>query len=445
MLEDKDFIKSCDVPGPTKEAIRAILLYKSGVSAEDRVVDCGCGTGGLTCEFSQRAKEVISIDTNPEAIEVTSKNLKQFGLGDNVTLINDDGANALKDIDDIDIAIVGGSGRQLENILDIVHEKLNSKGRILITAILVDTKVEAINKLKDLGYNPKIMEVNVSNGRVLDRGILMISENPIAIITAKKDEIGDYKMDSHKRWKIKFSILMIVLIIIIYGSNYLVLGDAEHIISYIWTHLGFIPVDILIVAFLLDEIIERKEKEAILEKLDMLMSTFFSEVGNELISQLSNANKYKASTENLKSIKNWEDKDYENKLEELKASPVDFSADIAPEDREEFLENLRTLLAGKREFIINLINNPNLLEKEDFTELINSILHLDEELEHRSDLALVNDTDFGHLNGDMNRVYNKLVYEWVYYLKYLNKHYPYMIALIIRTNPFDEDADVYVK
>lgn len=73
MLEDKDFIKSCDVPGPTKEAIRAILLYKSGVSAEDRVVDCGCGTGGLTCEFSQRAKEVISIDTNPEAIEVTSK------------------------------------------------------------------------------------------------------------------------------------------------------------------------------------------------------------------------------------------------------------------------------------------------------------------------------------------------------------------------------------
>ncbi len=186
MLEDGDFIKSCDVPGPTKEAIRAIIVYKSGVTPEDKVVDCGCGTGGITCEFSQRAREVISIDTNPEAIEITTKNLKKFGLGDNVTLINDDGANALNDIDDIDIAVVGGSGRQLENILDIVHEKLNSKGRIIITAILVDTKVEAINKLKDLGYNPKIMEVNVSNGRVLDRGILMISENPIAIITAKK-------------------------------------------------------------------------------------------------------------------------------------------------------------------------------------------------------------------------------------------------------------------
>lgn len=186
MLDDKDFIKSCDVPGPTKEAIRAIILYKSEVSSQDKVVDCGCGTGGITCEFSQRAGEVISIDTNPEAIEITERNLKKFGLGDNVTLINDNGANALKDIDNIDIAVVGGSGRELENILDIIHSKLNSNGRIIITAILVDTKIEAINKLKELNYNPKIMEVNISNGRVLDRGVMMISENPIAVITAKK-------------------------------------------------------------------------------------------------------------------------------------------------------------------------------------------------------------------------------------------------------------------
>lgn len=252
-------------------------------------------------------------------------------------------------------------------------------------------------------------------------------------------------MDGHKSWKIKFSILMVILIIIIYGSNYLVLGDAEHIISYIWNHLGFIPVDILVVAFLLDEIIERKEKEAMLEKLDMLMSTFFSEVGNELISQLSTVNKHKANTENLKSIKTWNQKDFDNKLKELKNTSIDFKADIAPEEREEFLENLRIFLVSKREFIINLINNPNLLEKEEFTGLVNAILHLDEELEHRKDLALVNDSDFGHLNGDMQRVYDKLVHEWVYYLKYLHKHYPYMIALIIRTNPFDEDATVYVN
>jgi acyl-CoA reductase-like NAD-dependent aldehyde dehydrogenase len=175
------------------------------------------------------------------------------------------------------------------------------------------------------------------------------------------------------------------------------------------------------------------------------MSTFFSEVGNDLIGQLSKANKYKASTENLKSIKNWNEEDFDNKLAELKDASLDFQADIPAEEREEFLQNLSTMLAGKREFIINLINNPNLLEKEEFTELTNAILHLDEELAHRKDLTLVTDADFGHLNGDMKRVYDKLVYEWVSYLKYLYKNYPYMIALVVRTNPFDEDADVYVK
>ena len=252
-------------------------------------------------------------------------------------------------------------------------------------------------------------------------------------------------MSERLSWKVKFSILMVLLIIIIYGSNYLVLGDGEHIISYIWTHLGFIPLDILLVAFLLDEIIEKKEKEAMLEKLDMLMSTFFSEVGNELIAQLSSVNKYKTDTQSLKSIKDWDDKDYENMLNNLKDTNIDFSAmDMPAEEREEFLENLRNHLVSKREFIINLINNPNLIEKEEFSGLINSILHLDEELEHRKDLALVSDADFAHLNGDMQRVYNKLIHEWVYYLRYLNKHYPYMIALIIRTNPFDDTASVYV-
>ena len=82
--------------------------------------------------------------------------------------------------------MIGGSGRELEEILDIVDSKLNHKGRIIISAILVDTKIEAINKLKELNYNPKIIEVNIAKGRVLDRGVMMMSENPIAIISASK-------------------------------------------------------------------------------------------------------------------------------------------------------------------------------------------------------------------------------------------------------------------
>ncbi|MDD5960565.1 MAG: precorrin-6Y C5,15-methyltransferase (decarboxylating) subunit CbiT [Methanobrevibacter wolinii] len=187
MFEDSDFIKNCEVPGPTKEVIRALLVYEADIKKSDVVVDIGCGTGGLTVEFASRAKQVYSIDKNPNAIEVTKANLnKLLKTEENVSLINDDAVNALENIDNIDIAIIGGSGKELYPILDLVDEKLNSKGRIFITAILLDTKVEAIDKLKELGYNPKIMEINVSKGRVLDRGTLMKAENPISIISAHK-------------------------------------------------------------------------------------------------------------------------------------------------------------------------------------------------------------------------------------------------------------------
>lgn len=252
------------------------------------------------------------------------------------------------------------------------------------------------------------------------------------------------KENKEMNWKIKFAIIMFVLAVLIFLARYLICGDGEEIIAYLWKHIGFIPIDILIVALVLEEIMGRKEHEAILEKIDMLMGTFFSEIGNDLIAELSKANVNKANTDDLKAIKSWNDKDYDNKLKELKNNPVDFKANIAPEEREDFLNRIQSILVENREFLVNLINNPNLLEKDEFSSLLLALLHLDEELARRGELTDIKDADFNHLNGDMKRVYSKLVYEWVYYLKYLNKHYPYMISLAIRTNPFDSEADVHV-
>ena len=246
--------------------------------------------------------------------------------------------------------------------------------------------------------------------------------------------------NNERSWKIRFAIIMFVLAVVIFLARYLIFGDGEEIIAYLWKHIGFIPIDILIVAFLLEGIMGKKEHEAILEKIDMLMGTFFSEIGNDLLAELSKVNKNKINTENLKDIRNWEEKDFDNKMKELKENGLDFKADIPPEEREEFLTNVHSLLMEKREFLVNLINNPNLLEKDEFSSLLLALLHLDEELSRRGEFSDIKDADFNHLNGDMKRVYSKLVYEWVYYLKYLKKYYPYMISLAIRTNPFDSEA-----
>ncbi|WP_295618290.1 hypothetical protein [uncultured Methanobrevibacter sp.] len=251
--------------------------------------------------------------------------------------------------------------------------------------------------------------------------------------------------NNDRSWKIRFAIIMFALAIIIFLARYLIFGDGKEIIAYLWKHIGFIPIDILIVGFLLEGIMGKKEHEAVLEKIDMLMGTFFSEIGNDLIAELSKVNANKINTENLKDIRNWDEKDYDNKMKELKSVGVDFKADIPKEEREEFLNRIYSILVERREFLVNLINNPNLLEKDEFSSLLLALLHLDEELSRRGEFSDIRDVDFNHLNGDMKRVYSKLVYEWVCYLKYLYKYYPYMISLAIRTNPFDTEADVHVK
>ncbi len=130
---------------------------------------------------------------------------------------------------------------------------------------------------------------------------------------------------------------MIIAAIIIFGTNYLVLKDTHSIVSYVWLHIGFIPIDIIIVAFILEDIIEQKEKEAIYEKLDMLISTFFTEIGNELIEEFSSANEFKASTSYLKAIPNWDNAEYDKQLKKLKNANIDFNVDIEEGKRAEFL------------------------------------------------------------------------------------------------------------
>ena len=117
--------------------------------------------------------------------------------------------------------------------------------------------------------------------------------------------------NNERSWKIRFAIIMFVLAVVIFLARYLIFGDGEEIIAYLWKHIGFIPIDILIVAFLLEGIMGKKEHEAILEKIDMLMGTFFSEIGNDLLAELSKVNKNKINTENLKDIRNWEEKDFD--------------------------------------------------------------------------------------------------------------------------------------
>ena len=96
-------------------------------------------------------------------------------------------------------------------------------------------------------------------------------------------------------------------------------------------------------------------------------------------------------------------------------------------------------------FLIYLLQNPNLMEKTAFSNLLLSLFHLEDELELRTDMNKITDKDFNHIIVDIDRVYCRLTYEWISYLEFLNEHYPYMSSIVKRTNPFNPQKEIYVK
>ena len=103
------------------------------------------------------------------------------------------------------------------------------------------------------------------------------------------------------------------------------------------------------------------------------------------------------------------------------------------------------LLKAKREHLLHLLENPNLLEHESFSELLWAIFHLSEELDHRQDLYQLSNSDYLHLVGDIKRAYLLLIVQWLDYLQHLSDNYAYLFSLAIRTNPFNPEASIEIK
>jgi hypothetical protein len=182
------------------------------------------------------------------------------------------------------------------------------------------------------------------------------------------------------------------------------------------------------------------DKKNRFEKLNMVIGVFFSEVGIKLLEYISDAD---PDLDNYRKQfiihSDWSDKDFDNFVKSM--NRMDYNVDTEKID----FEQLRTFLVGKRDFLVRLLENPTLLEHEKFTELLRTVFHLTEELDCRGELSCLPMTDTDHLTGDIKRVYALLAREWLTYMRYSKKNYPYLFSLAIRTNPFDTESSPIVS
>jgi hypothetical protein len=94
---------------------------------------------------------------------------------------------------------------------------------------------------------------------------------------------------------------------------------------------------------------------------------------------------------------------------------------------------------------MSLLENQNLLEHDNFTDLMWALFHLTEELVVRKDVTMLSENDTLHIEIDFKRVYSLLISEWLDYMKHLKKEYPFLFSFAMRTNPFDVNATPVFK
>lgn len=241
-------------------------------------------------------------------------------------------------------------------------------------------------------------------------------------------------------WQVRLGLFLAGVSAVVYLVHFLIFEDFHHIAIYLVGDIAFVPMEVLLVTVVIHEMLSRREKQAKLRKLNMVVGAFFSEVGTPLLHSLArfDAASAEAGPKLLVSA-DWSRGEFSTARRFFKQHEHDIDA------RSGDLEGLKVLLRERRDFLLRLLENPNLLEHETFTELLWAVFHLTEELGYRADLKALPDSDLKHLAGDIRRAYGSLVAEWLAYMEHLKADYPYLFSLALRTNPFDERASAVVS
>jgi hypothetical protein len=244
----------------------------------------------------------------------------------------------------------------------------------------------------------------------------------------------------NSRWQVLLSAGLVLLTAGLYFLHFIIFRDARHIFIYLLGDIAFLPVQVLFVTLIINQLLSNRDKRAKLKKMNMVIGTFFSEVGSPLLRLFLAFEKDGAA---LRAIvlhdRRWADGNFRR----LRQGLLEYPYEIDP--GRSSLAELKVFLTARRAFLLSLLGNTNLLEHDTFTDLLWAVFHLTDELIYREDFAKLPAADLQHLALDLRRAFHLLVLEWLAYMQHLKHAYPYLFSLAMRTNPFDPEASPVIR
>ncbi len=176
----------------TGEEVRTVMLAKARLAGGQVIWDIGSGTGSLSVEAARLVRDitVYAVESKPEAVQATIANVNAWGL-DNVQVVSGWAPEVLADLPSPDRVLIGGSGGRLVEIIKLLAKRLRSGGRVVLSAVTVETLQTALQVFVPPVWQREILQLSVVRERSLGRSHLWQARNPVFLITAWR-EISDW-------------------------------------------------------------------------------------------------------------------------------------------------------------------------------------------------------------------------------------------------------------
>jgi precorrin-6Y C5,15-methyltransferase (decarboxylating) len=164
----------------SKSEVRAVLMSKARPAGRRVIWDVGAGTGsyGIECSLLEPRAQVIAIDKNPVACHLVADNAARFGT--RVEVVCMEAPEGFETLAAPDLVIIGGNEGMLSPIFKSALRTLQPAGRIVVTALLEETKQTAHRLFAESGLEARAAtRVTIARGSAHE----WIEQNPVIIFT----------------------------------------------------------------------------------------------------------------------------------------------------------------------------------------------------------------------------------------------------------------------
>ena len=226
-------------------------------------------------------------------------------------------------------------------------------------------------------------------------------------------------------------VLLIIMSLFVYIIQYMIFLRPVDTAFYFFEDLAFVPISVILVTLGVNTVLNQRDRKAMLEKVSIVVNEFYAEAGTDLILSLRgylvNLDEISAR---LQLKVNWKTADFLEARKFLEGNQI--VIDITGND----LYELRRILETKKEQILRLFENANLMEHDSFTDMLWAVYHVYDELRSRDSYDSLPAADIKHLNLDIQRASRLLLIEWIDSMRGLQIRYPYLYSLAVRKCPF---------